>query len=94
LFLEKNLGGPYLFILGLLADKNTRTEAAFLLLYYNFIFVLPLICINCLVYWGVTTVQHVGNWKDKYIRYLHLIAGLILIALGALAIVDYYKPLF
>ena len=87
-------GGPYLFILGLLADKNTRAEAAFLLLYYNFIFVLPLIVINCLVFWGVSTLEKVGSWKEKYIRHLHLFAGLVLIALGVLAVVDSQIPLF
>lgn len=81
-------GGPYLFILGLLADRNTRTEAAFLLLYYNFIFVLPLIIINCMVFWGAAMLEKVGSWKEKYVRHLHLFAGLVLITLGVLAVVD------
>lgn len=87
-------GGPYLFILGLLGDQNTRSEAAFLLLYYNFIFVLPLIVINCLVFWGASMLEAVGSWKDKYIRYLHLFAGLVLIGLGTLAVVDSQKSIF
>lgn len=87
-------GGPYLFILGLLADKNTRTEAAFLLLYYNFIFVLPLIVINCMVFWGAAMLEKVGGWKEKYIRHLHLFAGLVLITLGALAVADSRIELF
>ena len=87
-------GGPYLFILGLLGDQNTRSEAAFLLLYYNFIFVLPLIVINCLVFWGASMLEAVGSWKDKYIRYLHLFAGIVLIGLGALAVADSQKSIF
>jgi len=87
-------GGPYLFILGLLADQSTRTEAAFLLLYYNFVFVLPLILINLLAYWGSGVLQRVGSWKEKYIRHLHLFAGLVLIALGVLAVVDSKVDLF
>jgi len=87
-------GGPYLFILGLLADRNTRTEAAFLLLYYNFIFVLPLIIINCMVFWGAAMLEKVGAWKEKYIRHLHLFAGLVLITLGVLAVVDSRIELF
>ena len=87
-------GGPYLFILGLLADKSTRTEAALLLLYYNFVFVLPLILINLLAYWGSGVLQRVGSWKEKYIRHLHLFAGLVLITLGVLAVVDSQKDLF
>jgi cytochrome c biogenesis protein CcdA/glutaredoxin len=87
-------GGPYLFILGLLADRNTRTEAALLLLYYNFIFVLPLIIINCLVFLGISTLERVGKWKEKYIRHLHLFAGIVLIGLGVLAVVDSQDPIF
>jgi len=87
-------GGPYIFILGLLADRNTRTEAAFLLLYYNFIFVLPLIIINCLVFFGISRLDKVESWKDKYIRHLHLVAGLVLITLGVFAVVDSQNPVF
>jgi cytochrome c biogenesis protein CcdA/glutaredoxin len=87
-------GGPYLFVLALLADQNTRTEAAFLLLYYNFIFVLPLIIIDCLVFWSAPMLEKVGAWKEKRIHLLHLFAGLVLIALGVLAVVNSQKPLF
>jgi cytochrome c biogenesis protein CcdA len=87
-------GGPYLFILALLADQNTRTEAAFSLLYYNFIFVLPLIIINCLVFWSLPMLQKVGLWKERRIRFLHLFAGLVLITLGVLAVVNSQYPLF
>lgn len=87
-------GGPYLFILALLADQNTRTEAAFSLLYYNFIFVLPLIIINCLVFWSLPMLKRVVMWKERRIRLLHMFAGLVLITLGLLAVVNSQHPLF
>lgn len=87
-------GGAYLFILGSLGGSRTRKEAALLLLFYNFIFVMPLIIINCLVYLGSTTLQNVADRKDRYIRHLHLFAGTILIGLGTLAIVDSFVQLY
>lgn len=87
-------GGPYLFILGLLGSSRTRKEAALLLLLYNFIFVMPLIVINFLVYLGSTTLQNVADWKDRYIRHLHLFDGIILIGLGTLAVVDSFMELY
>lgn len=38
-------GGPYLFVLGLLHDQNNFISGLFYLLFYNFIFVFPLIVI-------------------------------------------------
>jgi cytochrome c biogenesis protein CcdA len=52
------------------------------LLIYNFIFVLPMVAITLIVYGGITGVENVSEWKDKNIRYLHLIAGIIIIFLG------------
>jgi hypothetical protein len=39
-------------------------------------------------------LEAVGSWKDKYIRYLHLFAGIVLIGLGALAVADSQKSIF
>ncbi len=51
-------------------------------LYYNFIFILPMIAITLFIYFGVTTVEKVSGWKEKNIHYLHLIESIIFIALG------------
>jgi cytochrome c-type biogenesis protein len=42
-------GGPYTFILGLLSDISNRTTGILYLVYYNFIFVLPLLVILFIV---------------------------------------------
>jgi cytochrome c biogenesis protein CcdA len=75
-------GGPYIFILGLLAEKATRLMAIPILLFYNMIFVLPLILLTLLVFYGYTTVEKATEWKERNIKILHLIAGIIMIVLG------------
>ena len=49
---------------------------------YNLVFVLPMLIITGIVYFGISKVQDVSSWKDKNIRYLHLISGLIILLLG------------
>lgn len=39
-------------------------------------------------------LEKVGSWKEKYIQHLHLFAGLVLVTLGALAVVDSRIELF
>ncbi len=75
-------GGPYFFVLGLLAENASWTEIVPVLLFYNLVFVLPLLLITLLIFCGYTSVENAVKWKDKNIRVLHLIAGLIMLALG------------
>ncbi|HIH24904.1 TPA: hypothetical protein HA251_07765 [Candidatus Woesearchaeota archaeon] len=79
-------GGPYLFILGLLADQTTFMSALPLLLLYNLVFVLPLLAITLLLYFGYTTTESANIWKERNIRSLHLIAGIIMTILGIAAL--------
>ncbi len=75
-------GGPYIVILGLLAQKTTQMAAIPILLFYNLVFILPLIIITYLVFRGFTTIESADRWKQKNIRKLHLIAGIVMIVLG------------
>ncbi|MFZ5365877.1 MAG: cytochrome c biogenesis CcdA family protein [Patescibacteria group bacterium] len=75
-------GGPYVFVLGLLSSNINWTKILPTLLYYNFIFVLPLLFITSLIYFGYSTVEKTTAWKDRNLRILHLIAGLIMLSLG------------
>lgn len=52
------------------------------LMYFNFIIVLPLIAITLIIYFGFTTPEHVSEWKERNVRLLHLIAGLLLFGIG------------
>ena len=73
--------GPYVIAGGILSTLELIKTMPFLLL-YNFIFVLPMIVITLIVYVGFAKIEDVNGWKDKNIRYLHLITGLIMFALG------------
>jgi len=78
-------GGPYLAITTLLAKIGFSPEVFWLLVLYNFIFVLPLIIILAMVSFGVST-DAVKSWKDKQKKWMRLFIGLVMIALGVLLI--------
>lgn len=82
LFLLPCTSGPYIVILGLLAKATTRNYAIALLVLYNMIFVTPMVLITCAVYFGLTTTERAEEWRTNKIKVLHLIAGLIILALG------------
>src|SRR3989338_2105951 len=65
-------GGPYLAITTWIAQSNViPVKALIYLLVYNFIFVLPLLVILALVYFGVK-VQKIKRWKQDYRRWMRL----------------------
>jgi cytochrome c biogenesis protein CcdA len=73
--------GPYIVASGLLSKLSFMARIPWLL-FYNIIFVLPMLAITFGIYFGFTEVERISGWKDKNIKYLHLIEGLILIVLG------------
>ena len=73
--------GPYVIAGGILSALKLIQTIPWLLL-YNFIFVLPMIAITLFIYGGFTTVENVSGWKDKNIKYLHLISGAVMVGLG------------
>jgi len=91
LFLLPCTIGPYL-IFGNLVSENVApnfvekleiiVEIFPMLLVYNLIFILPMLVITFSIYFGVTSVQNAQKWKDRHIRGLHLIAGIVLFVLG------------
>lgn len=79
-------GGPYIFILGLMSEQMTQAAAVPILLLYNLFFVVPLIVISILIYGGFTSVEKTSDWKEKNIRRLHLVAGVVMVVLGLVVI--------
>lgn len=73
--------GPYIIASGLLAEIGFVAALPWLL-YYNFLFIIPMLVITFLVYISYTTVESVSSWKERNIRKLHLIAGLLLFFVG------------
>jgi len=81
LFLLPCTSGPYIVILGMLATKTSFFTAFLYLILYNLIFILPMAVIVLAMYWGLSP-EKAEDWRKNKIRLLHLIAGVILAALG------------
>jgi len=77
-------GGPYLAILVFLS-QNFNFAAFLLLVFYNIIFVAPLIVILLMVYFGFK-IQNIKRWKQSNRIYMRLATGIILVFLGWLLI--------
>ncbi|PJE50933.1 MAG: hypothetical protein COV29_01495 [Candidatus Yanofskybacteria bacterium CG10_big_fil_rev_8_21_14_0_10_36_16] len=73
-------GAPYFAILGLLA-KGSYAEAVPLLMLYNLIFILPLLVVIGVSYFG-TKSDKLETWRQKHKGLMRLVIGLFLIALG------------
>lgn len=73
--------GPYIIASGLLAELGILGALPWLL-YYNIIFVLPMLIIVGLIYFGFKEIDEVSGWKERNIRRLHLVAGVLLFLVG------------
>ena len=70
--------GPYIAALAILANYELVYRIPFLI-YYNIIFTFPMFLITFVTAFG-TSPKRVMDLKNKYIKELHLIAGILLIA--------------
>ena len=84
LFLLPCTMGPYLIALGNLSSGGASTllSAIPYLLLYNLIFIIPMIIITIVTYFGFSSAEKVGEWRDRNIKKIHLAAGIILVVLG------------
>ena len=77
------MGGPYLMVIGLLRDQVTYMSGFGYLLRYNLILIVPLV----LVLWfsaDKSVVDKMQEWKRDNLQRVRLIAGTLMIILGAL----------
>jgi cytochrome c biogenesis protein CcdA len=81
LFLLPCTIGPYVIASGILSALDIFKTIPYLIL-YNLIFIIPMLAITIIVYAGISTTEKVSMWKEKNIKYIHLVTGLLLIALG------------
>ncbi len=81
LFLLPCTIGPYIVASGLLSEIGFLSALPWLI-YYNLIFILPMIIITLIIYFGFAKVNDVSGWKERNIRKLHLIAGILLFMVG------------
>lgn len=83
LFLLPCSSGPYIAILALLSKTTTRLQGILYLLFYNLIFVLPLLLITLGVHLGFTTTARAERWRSQRLGKLHLVSGAVMFLLGA-----------
>ena len=80
--------GPYLVVLGLLAQKVTAEYMLYLLV-YNFIFVIPMLFIIGLVYYGYHILEKLDEKKSQYLKHMHLFSAIIMFILFLVIIADF-----
>nr|WP_244605478.1 GAP family protein [Halorhabdus rudnickae] len=85
LFLLPCTSGPYLVAGGLLASVPW-IQAIPALIFYNLLFILPMVGITVAVSSGFAAVEDISSWREENIHRLNLIAGIILVVLGALIV--------
>jgi len=88
LFLLPCSSGPYIAILALLSKTTTRAQGILYLLFYNLIFILPLLVITFGVHFGFTTTARAERWRSQRLGKLHLISGAVMFLLGVGMIVS------
>lgn len=74
-------GGPYLLVLGLLHDQATFWKGLGYLIYYNLVFILPLIII-LLIANNKTLLDKTQKWKSENVKGMRYISSLAMIILG------------
>ncbi len=82
-FLLPCITGPY-FLSGSILKALPLPTASLWLVYYNILFILPMLVITLLVYFSFTSIEKASEFREKNIRKLHLVAGLLLILVGAI----------
>ena len=73
--------GPYIICGGILCSLGLLKSLPWLLL-YNLIFILPMLIVVLFIYFGLRKVEDVSSWQAKNIKYLNLVAGLVILGLG------------
>lgn len=81
LFLLPCTIGPYVICGGILCSLSLLKVLPWLFL-YNAIFILPMLAITAVCFVGLTSVENVSEWRERNIRFLHLVAGVIIFGLG------------
>lgn len=76
-------GGPYLMVVGLLHDASTYARGFAYLIFYNLVFILPLVLLLLIASNPVLT-EKVQAWKQRETGHMRLWGGVAMIMLGIL----------
>ena len=86
-FLLPCITGPY-FVAGSLLKDLPLVESIAWLVYYNALFVLPMLVITLLVYSSFTSIEKAHEFREKNIHKLHGIAGVLLLLVGVIMLLQ------
>lgn len=79
-------GGPYLMVLGLLHDASTHVRGIGYLIWYNLVFISPLVLIL-----GITSnqslLERINVWKKEHTNQMRIWGGVLMVAFGVLLFV-------
>ncbi len=81
LFLLPCTIGPYIILGGMLSYGEFAGALPYLTL-YNLIFIIPMVVIILLVFFGSKSIKQVTEWREKNVKVMHLIIGIIFLLLG------------
>lgn len=76
-------GGPYLVVLGLLHDQVTYFKGLYYLIFYNLIFILPLLVILFIAS-DKNLLEKVQAWKKSETNRMRLWSGIAMVLLGVI----------
>lgn len=82
LFLLPCSSGPYVVIVGLLAERVNMASTISQLALYNFIFVLPMIAITLAMYFFDLKGRKLEQMRKDNLKLLHAIGGTIMLVMG------------
>lgn len=74
-------GGPYLAAIGMLHDAGTRFSGAGYLVWYNVVFVLPLVT-TLVAASDKSIIEKIEVWKKSNLKKMRLVEGILMIIFG------------
>lgn len=89
LFLLPCTIGPYIILGGMVAGGGFVSALPYLLL-YNLIFVLPMVIIVLVIFFGSRKIEDISTWKEKNVRKMHLVAGALILTFGILMLLGIF----
>lgn len=92
LFLLPCTSWPYLTVLTYLASSDTSIQLIWYLylLIYNLIFITPFLAITFLIYFSVSDIAILREYREYYLREIHLVVWLLMLGLGLYILWDLY----
>ncbi len=79
-------GGIYVAIIGLLSAKTTYLSGLYYMLFYNLMFVLPLI-ITLFFLTNRRVLGQISRWEDSHKKTIKLVMGIVMILLGLVILI-------